>query len=85
MSRKISLVVCILLAFSTFGFAKDMPLTKSQLPPVVRKAADQQSKGSTVRGYSSEVENGKLEYAEILRGAASRSSKAIRDYGRKWV
>jgi hypothetical protein len=62
MNREFALVLCILLSFSAIGSAKDKPLTKSQLPLPVRKTADEQSKGATVRGYSSEVENGKLEY-----------------------
>jgi uncharacterized membrane protein YkoI len=62
MNRKFALVVCILLSFSAIGSAKDKALTKSQLPLAVRKTADEQSKGAIVRGYSSEVENGKLEY-----------------------
>jgi uncharacterized membrane protein YkoI len=62
MKRKFVLVTCILLSLSAIGFAKEKPLTKSQLPPAVRKTADEQSKGATVRGYSSEVANRKLEY-----------------------
>ena len=62
MKRKALLILCILLAFSTLGFAKDKSLTRSQLPAAVRKTADEQSQGATVRGYSSEVENGKLQY-----------------------
>lgn len=38
-------------------------LKKSDLPPAVQKTADEQSKGATVRGYSSEMEEGKLQYA----------------------
>jgi hypothetical protein len=62
MKRKIGLIICLLLTFSTLGFAKDKPLTRSQLPAAVRKAADEQSQGATIRGYSSEVEDGELKY-----------------------
>ncbi len=41
---------------------KDKALKKSDLPAAVRKTADEQSKGATVRGYASEVEDGKLQY-----------------------
>jgi hypothetical protein len=44
------------------AFAQDKKLQRSDLPPAVQKTADEQSKGATVRGYSSEVENGKLSY-----------------------
>jgi uncharacterized membrane protein YkoI len=42
--------------------AKEKHIKKSDLPPAVQKTADEQSKGASVRGYSSEVEGGKLEY-----------------------
>ncbi|HUK30949.1 MAG TPA: PepSY domain-containing protein [Candidatus Acidoferrum sp.] len=44
------------------ALAQDKKLQRSDLPPAVGKTADEQSKGATVRGYSSEVEDGKLEY-----------------------
>lgn len=42
--------------------AKDKQLKKSDLPAAVQKTADEQSAGATVRGYASEVEDGKLQY-----------------------
>src|ERR1700693_1151726 len=42
--------------------AQEKHLKKSDLPAAVQKAADQQSQGVTVRGYSSEMEDGKLQY-----------------------
>jgi len=42
--------------------AQEKHLKKSALPAAVQKAADQQSQGATVRGYSSEMEDGKLQY-----------------------
>jgi hypothetical protein len=42
--------------------AQEKHLKKSDLPPAVQKVADQQSQGATVRGYSSETEDGKLQY-----------------------
>jgi len=47
-------------AISSAG--QEKRLKKSDLPPAVQKAAEEQNKGATVRGYSSEVENGKLQY-----------------------
>lgn len=46
----------------TSAAAQEKRLKKSDLPAAVQKAADEQSKGATVRGYSSETENGQLEY-----------------------
>jgi len=47
---------------TSLAVVKDKPLKKSDLPAAVQKAADEQSKGATVRGYASEVEDGKLQY-----------------------
>jgi hypothetical protein len=44
------------------AFAQEKKLQKSDLPAAVQKTADEQSKGATVKGYSSEVEDGKLTY-----------------------
>jgi len=37
-------------------------LKRSDLPAAVQKTADQESQGATIRGYSSETENGQLVY-----------------------
>jgi len=42
--------------------AQEKTLKKSDLPAAVQQAVDEQSKGATIRGYSSETENGKLQY-----------------------
>jgi uncharacterized membrane protein YkoI len=44
------------------SLAKEKQLKKSELPPAVQATADEQSKGATVVGYASEVEDGKLQY-----------------------
>jgi uncharacterized membrane protein YkoI len=46
--------------------AREKRLKKSDLPAAVQKVADQQSQGATVRGYSSETEDGKLQYEVSL-------------------
>ena len=65
MSTKKTLVfslVTIVVIFSTALAAQDKKLKKSDLPAAVQKSADEVSKGATVKGYSSEKEDGKLEY-----------------------
>jgi hypothetical protein len=57
-------VLALLCAVS--ASAQEKTLKKADLPPAVQKTADEQSKGATVRGYSSEVEDGKLEYEVAL-------------------
>src|SRR5260370_42021123 len=45
---------------------QDKRLQRSDLPPAVQKTADEQSAGATLRGYSSETEDGELEYEVAL-------------------
>lgn len=61
-----------LCAASTSAAAQEKRLKRSDLPPAVQKAADEQSKAATVRGYSSETENGQLEY-EVAMTVDGRS------------
>jgi hypothetical protein len=53
----------ILLAVaSTSLWARERQLSRNDLPVAVRKTADEQVQGATVRGYSKEIENGQVEY-----------------------
>ncbi len=52
--------------------AQEKKLNKSELPSAVQKTADQESKGATVRGYSTEVENGQKEY-EVAMSVSGHS------------
>ncbi len=47
---------------ATRASAQEKQLKRSDLPPAVQKTADEQSTGATVRGYSSDTEDGRLEY-----------------------
>jgi len=51
-----------LLLLANSGESQEKRVMKSELPPAVQKAVESESKGATVRGYSSEVENGQREY-----------------------
>lgn len=42
--------------------AEERHVSRTQLPAPVRKTADEQAQGATVRGYSTDVENGQREY-----------------------
>lgn len=48
------------------GFAQEKKLSKSGLPVAVQKAVDEQSQGATVRGFSTEKENGQTTYEAHL-------------------
>jgi len=56
------LALLLTCATATQAAAQERSLKRSDLPPAVRKTADEQSAGETVRGYSSETEDGQLEY-----------------------
>ena len=58
-----------LIGLSLAGVARaaDKKLAKADLPPAVLKTAEEQSKGAKVLGYSSETEEGKLEYEVHLQ------------------
>jgi hypothetical protein len=50
------------LILSVPAVAQEKKIKKEELPAVVQKTADEQSKGATVRGYSTEMEDGKTIY-----------------------
>jgi hypothetical protein len=56
-----ALVVATLVCVAS-AQGQEKRVKKSDLPAAVQKAADEQSKGATVRGYTQETEDGKLEY-----------------------
>ena len=62
-SRKSTLLLAVSWVILTLNVhAEEKRLKKSDLPLPVQKTADGQSKGATVKGYSKEVEHGKLQY-----------------------
>src|SRR5579864_5655656 len=48
------------------ALAQEKKLTKDQLPAAVQKTVEEQSKGATIRGFSTEKENGKISYEAQL-------------------
>lgn len=66
-------VALALVSFCLPALAQEKKLTKDQLPAAVQKTVDEQSKGATVVGFSSEKENGKTIYeAEFKLNGKSR-------------
>jgi uncharacterized membrane protein YkoI len=61
-SLRLQLPVLSLTLASLSLLAAEKRISKADLPTPVQKTADQQAKGGTVRGYSKELENGKVEY-----------------------
>jgi hypothetical protein len=52
---------------------QEKKITAADLPAAVRQAADAQSKGATLRGYSRETEHGRVQYeVELMVAGKSR-------------
>jgi uncharacterized membrane protein YkoI len=62
MRRMAAVVTLLTMCCALSALGQEKKLKKSDLPAGVQKTADEQSKGATVRGYSKETEDGKLEY-----------------------
>jgi uncharacterized membrane protein YkoI len=43
-------------------FAAERKISKADLPAPVQKTADEEAQGATIRAYSKDIENGKVEY-----------------------
>ena len=61
------LVLVVTCAVVSQASAQERRLKHSDLPPAVQQTADQQSRGATVRGYSSEKNGDRLEYEVAMR------------------
>lgn len=62
LNRPAIVITILALCCAVSAFSQEKKLKKSDLPAAVQKAADEQSKGATVRGYGQETENGKVAY-----------------------
>jgi uncharacterized membrane protein YkoI len=58
----VSTLFILVLGFAASMSGQEKRIKRADLPPAVQKTADEQSKGATIRGYTSETEEGKLEY-----------------------
>lgn len=59
--------VAAILSLSAFSFAQEKAIQRSELPPAVEKSLQQQLNGATVKGFSTDKENGSLVYeAELI-------------------
>jgi len=69
MSRAVRVAAAATVFFSIFAMAQDQEkkIQRSELPPAVEKAVAEQNKGTTIRGFSQETENGQTYYeAELM-------------------
>jgi hypothetical protein len=54
------------LAWASAVDAQEKTITRAELPPAVEKAVAEQSKGATIKGFSTEIEDGKRVYEAAL-------------------
>ena len=59
-------LVIIAFAFAVPANAQEKKLQRKDLPPAVEKTVAEQSQGATIKGFSTEVENGKKIYEMAL-------------------
>lgn len=56
-----------ILSLSTFSMAQEKAIQRTDLPPAVERSLQGQLNGATIKGFSTEKENGKVFYeAELL-------------------
>lgn len=69
---KILFSVCCIV-FGTLSYAAEKPVSRAELPQAVRKTADEQSKGATIKRFVKDNEDGQLEYeAEMVVNGHSK-------------
>jgi uncharacterized membrane protein YkoI len=65
--------VLALVFYAAIAKAREKRVNSSDLPPAVQKTAQRESQGATVRGYSKDVESGKIEdEVEMMVAGKSR-------------
>jgi len=63
----------LIVAIGATGLAQERKLQRSQLPPAVEKTVAAESQGATIKGFATEVENGKRLYeAELVVNGHSK-------------
>jgi uncharacterized membrane protein YkoI len=60
--RQSSVVIGIAAFCLAVAFAAEKPVTFRDLPPAVQKTVQAETKGSQIKGFSQEIENGKTVY-----------------------
>jgi hypothetical protein len=74
-AHRLPIPFLVAFAFGAIGAAgaTEKHISRGQLPEAVRKVADEQSQGATVRGYTMGTKNGHVEYeVEMMSNGHSR-------------
>ncbi|MEO6803370.1 MAG: PepSY-like domain-containing protein [Granulicella sp.] len=63
-----------IISISSLAFAAERSIRRSSLPPAVENALQQQIKGATVKGFTTETENGHQTYeVELIVGGHTKN------------
>lgn len=74
------LLTSSVLAFTVCAVAQERKIDRSALPPAVQKTVQAQSQGATIKGFSTDHENGKKVYeAEMMVNGHSRDIEIAPD------
>lgn len=78
--KRYASLAAIFLASTLSAVAQEKKIDQSNLPPPVQKTVQEQSKGATVKGYSTEREHGKTVYeAEMMIDGHSKDIQIAKD------
>ena len=73
-------VIVIALCASAVAVASEKEIPRSALPPAVEKTVQQLTQGAVIKGFTSETENGKVEYeVEMTVGGRSKDVSIASD------
>jgi len=78
---RITVSTCaMMIAITGLGFAQEKKIERSALPAAVAKTVEQETKGATIKGFSTEREHGKTVYeAETTVGGHTRDIQIAPD------
>ena len=80
MTRQPSILAAFLFVSACGAFAQEKKIDQSALPAAVQKTVQEQSKGATVKGFSTEREHGKKVYeAEMMVDGHSKDIQIAED------
>ena len=80
MIRQTSILTAFLLVSAFGAIAQEKKIEQSALPPAVQRTVQEQSKGATVKGFSTEREHGKKVYeAEMMVDGHSKDIQIAED------
>ncbi len=77
----LSFVICLLTLSSAVATAQEKKIKREQLPPAVEKTVEAESRGATIKGFSTEIEDGKRLYEVELMIKSHSKDISINEQG----